>query len=283
MVARRIVRPAPTGRRAAARPPRASRRPCPPIARPALERDLGLARRASPSRSRREPARPGGGEQRRLRRDVDEVEHRRVRRAASSHRDRRAGIDHPDGRRVDREVRRHERRREPGAVQQDGAHDARRRRPRTARERLRRRRRSGWPTVTRAAPAVRHAYTTACAAPPAPATTTSAPASDRPIAASTPARKPGASLLNPTSRPSSVRTTLLTAPMRPRVGLDLVDEAGDHRLVRRGHAEARATRVRAPRRRPPRPRPARAPAARTGRRSRPRRTRRRASPASAAA
>ena len=69
------------------------------------------------------------------------------------------------------------------------------------------------PTVTRAAPAWRQAYTTACAAPPAPATTTSAPAIGRPIASSTPAWKPGASVLNPTSRPLGVLATLLTAPI----------------------------------------------------------------------
>ncbi len=34
-----------------------------------------------------------------------------------------------------------------------------------------------------------------------------------------------------------MRTTLLTAPMASRVGLDLVDQPGHDRLVRRGHAE----------------------------------------------
>ena len=93
------------------------------------------------------------------------------------------------------------------------------------------------PTVTRAAPAWRQAYTTACAAPPAPATTTSAPAIGRPIASSTPARKPGASVLNPTSRAVGVLATLLTAPIASRVGLHLVTQPGHDQLVRRGHAK----------------------------------------------
>ena len=69
------------------------------------------------------------------------------------------------------------------------------------------------PIVTRRAPARMQANTTAWAAPPAPATTTSRPARDRPSASSTPARNPGASVLKPTSRPSAVRTTLFTAPI----------------------------------------------------------------------
>ena len=70
------------------------------------------------------------------------------------------------------------------------------------------------PIVTDRAPAARQVYTTACAAPPAPATTTAAPSSVRPIARSTPARNPAPSLLNPTSRPSASLVTLLTAPIR---------------------------------------------------------------------
>ena len=70
--------------------------------------------------------------------------------------------------------------------------------------------------------------------------------------------------------------TLLTAPIVSASALDLVAQPGDEPLVGRGDAEARASRARAPPRRrpPPRPRPARA--GRSARRCRPRRTRRRA-------
>ncbi len=73
--------------------------------------------------------------------------------------------------------------------------------------------RSRLPTVTRSTPARRHACTIARATPPAPATTTFDPRSGKPIASSAPATNPGASVLIPTSRPSSVRTTLFTAPI----------------------------------------------------------------------
>ena len=69
------------------------------------------------------------------------------------------------------------------------------------------------PTVTVRAPARRQVNTTACAAPPPPATTTSRPSIERSSTASTAAWNPGASLLKPTSRPSSLRTMLLTAPI----------------------------------------------------------------------
>ena len=81
----------------------------------------------------------------------------------------------------------------------------------------------------------------------------SRPSSGRPIASSTPARNPGASVLKPMSRPSSRPDDVVHRADRRGVGLDLVDEARDDALVRRGHAEAEP--VRPARRARPRPRP----------------------------
>ena len=148
---------------------------------------------------------------------------------------------------------------------------------------LDRRRRRRFPTVTRLAPARRHANTTACAAPPAPATTTSVPPSGRAIASSTPARKPGASVLNPTRRPSSVRDHVVHGPDRIGVLLDLVDQRRRPRACTAPSPPGPASPARGPRGRPARPRRAPAPSARTARRCRRRRTPRRASPANGAA
>ena len=99
-----------------------------------------------------------------------------------------------------------------------------------------------FPTVTRRAPARRQAKTTAWAAPPAPATTTSAPASGRPIASSTPAWKPGASRVEPDQPAVVGPDDVVHGADGPRLVLDLVDEAGDDPLVRRGHPEAEPVR-----------------------------------------
>ena len=68
------------------------------------------------------------------------------------------------------------------------------------------------------------------------------PASGRPSASSTPARNPGASVLKPTSRPSSRPDDVVDRTDPLGVGLDLVDQAGDEPLVRRRHAEAEPVR-----------------------------------------
>ena len=100
------------------------------------------------------------------------------------------------------------------------------------------------PMVTRRAPRLRQANTTAWAAPPAPATTTSVPASDRPIASS--ARlEPRRVAVEADEPPVGRLHDVVHRPDPLGIKLDLVAQARDNALVGGGHAEPEPVRPRA--------------------------------------